>query len=99
MKLYGTLIILWEGGNEEDGYLRYAKTIITDIHLNNWQVHAHFFSNRSLDSVVNYHIIKNLKKWDNNYLEYIKFKKNKKIKIILHMIIVVTYILYYTETY
>ena len=32
MKLYGPLINLWEGSNKGEGYLRYAKPMIVNIH-------------------------------------------------------------------
>ena len=61
MELYGPLINLWEGGNKGKGYLRFDKPIITDIHLKNWQIHAHLklFSDRFLDSEVKYQITNN----------------------------------------
>ena len=32
MKMYGPLTNLWEGANQGEGYLRYAKPKIIDIH-------------------------------------------------------------------
>ena len=40
MKEYGPLINLWEGANQGEGYLRYAKPTIVNIHSKNWQVNA-----------------------------------------------------------
>ena len=52
---------LWEGGNTGEGYIRFAKPIITNIHSKDWQIIAHviLFSERSLESVVNYPIMNN----------------------------------------
>ena len=36
MERYGPLINLWEGSNQGEGYLRYVKPKITDIHSRNW---------------------------------------------------------------
>ena len=36
MNLYGPLINLWEGANKGEGYLRFAKPMIKDIHSVNW---------------------------------------------------------------
>ena len=41
MELYGPLINLWEGANQCEGYLMYAKPIITDINSVNWYLNAH----------------------------------------------------------
>ena len=43
MELYGPLINLWEGANQGEGYLRYTKPIITDIHSVNWHLNAHIY--------------------------------------------------------
>ena len=78
------MINLWEGGNKGEGYLRFAKPIITDIYSNNWQIHAHLklFSETFLDSVVNYHIMNNSKQMVNDkYLEYVESMKYRKKKM------------------
>ena len=101
MELDGPLINLWEGGNKGEDYLRFAKPIITDIHSNNFQIHARLncFSERSLDSVVNYHIMNNSKQVvHDKYLEYVESKKYRKNKVYFTYDISVTYILYSTET-
>ena len=40
MTIYGPLVNLWEGSNQGEGYLRYAKPMIVNIHSKNWQVNA-----------------------------------------------------------
>ena len=86
MKAYGPLVNLWEGGNKGEGYLRFAKPIITNIHSKNWQINAHvkLFSERSLESVLNFHIMNNSKKLiHDKYIEYVKSKneRNKKMYV------------------
>ena len=41
MKECGPLINLWEGSNQGEGYLRYAKPIIRDVFTKSWQVNGH----------------------------------------------------------
>ena len=40
MHRYGSLVNLWEGSNQGEGYLRYAKPMIVNIHSKNWQINA-----------------------------------------------------------
>ena len=58
MKEYGPLINLWEGANQGEGYLRYAKPTIVNIHSKNWQVNAirNLQNKQSLDAVVDYYM-------------------------------------------
>ena len=58
MKFYGPLLNLWEGSNQGEGYLRYAKPTITNIHAKNWHSNAHvkLLNATSFDNVVNCHI-------------------------------------------
>ena len=55
MQLYGTLISLWEGENKGEGYLRFAKPMIIDIHSINWQLNEHYkiLRGNAFDSAVN----------------------------------------------
>ena len=41
MHKYGPLINLWEGSNQGEVYLQYAKPRFTDIHSVNWQLNTH----------------------------------------------------------
>ena len=41
MAFFGPLVNLWEGSNQGEGYLRYAKPKISNIHCKNWQVNTH----------------------------------------------------------
>ena len=56
---YGPLINLWEGSNRGEGYLRYAKPMIINIHSKNWQANAikKLQSKKALDSVVEHHCL------------------------------------------
>ena len=58
MREYGPLINLWEGSNQGEGYLRYAKPSIVNIHSKNWQVNAlrNLQNKQSLDAIVDYHV-------------------------------------------
>ena len=56
------------------------KPKITDIHSKNWQINAHskLFSERSLESVLNYHMMKNSKQpIHHKYLEDLKSTKQR----------------------
>ena len=90
MEKFGPLINLWEGGNKGEGYLRFVKPKITDIHSKNWQINAHskLFSERSLESVINHHIMNNTEK------QIIK-QRDKKRMLLTKMW--AAYILYYRE--
>ena len=84
MNLYGPLINLWEGGNKGEGYLRFAKPIIKDIHSVNWQVNAHsqLLRGNAFDSVVNYHVInKCTKPINGRYRDYMDMRANRKKKM------------------
>ena len=41
MKLFGPIINFWEGSNQGEGYLRFAKPKLTNIHSKNWNQNAH----------------------------------------------------------
>ena len=58
MREYGPLINLWEGSNQGEGYLRYAKPTIVNIHSKNWQVNAirNLQNKQSLDAIVDYYM-------------------------------------------
>ena len=73
MYQYGPLINLWEGSNQGEGYLRYAKPIITDIHSKNWQINAHIklIDVTSMNEVINCHVMKN----------YLKFQRENTLHI------------------
>ena len=84
MELYGPLINLWEGANQGEGYLRYAKPIITDIHSVNWHLNAHMklLSEKAIESVLSYHIAKNsIEEVHHRYLNYVDSKKNRRKKM------------------
>ena len=84
MNLYGPLINLWEGANKGEGYLRFAKPMIKDIHSVNWQVNAHskLLRGNAFDSVVNCHVInKCTKPINGRYIDYINMRENRKKKM------------------
>ena len=58
MREYRPLINLWEGSNQGEGYLRYAKPSIVNIHSKNWQVNAlrNLQNKQSLDVIVDYYV-------------------------------------------
>ena len=72
---YGPLINLWEGSNQGEGYLRYAKPKVTDIHSKNWQINAHInlLNETSLNNVINCHALN--KTSDNIKDEYKKIQQ------------------------
>ena len=59
MYKFGPLINLWEGSNQGEGFLRYAKPMIINIHSKNWQVNAinKLQAKKALDSVVEHHCL------------------------------------------
>ena len=61
MKLFGPMINLWEGSNQGEGYLRFAKPKLTNIHSKNWQINAHLqmLNEMSFDEVIDSHMEKN----------------------------------------
>ena len=61
---FGPLVKLWEGGNQGEGYLRYVKPRIRDVHSKNWNINAHIglMNDISMDEVVNVHITNNSSK-------------------------------------
>ena len=61
MREYGPLINLLEGSNQGEGYLRFAKVKLTNIHSKNWQIKAHkeIYNEVALDQVLQLHIAKN----------------------------------------
>lgn len=56
------MINLWEGSNQGEGYLRFAKPNLTNIHSKNWQQNAHseILNEMSFDQVIENHVDKNL---------------------------------------
>ena len=58
IKLFGPLINLWEGSNQGEGYLRFAKPKLTNIHSKNWNTNAHteILNEISLEEVIEYHV-------------------------------------------
>lgn len=58
MKEYGPLINLWEGSNQGEGYLRYAKPRIRDVFSKKWQVNAHvqLLNEVTFNGIINNHI-------------------------------------------
>ena len=62
MKLFGPIINFWEGSNQGEGYLRFAKPKLTNIHSKNWNQNAHseMLKKISLDEVIESHINKQL---------------------------------------
>lgn len=76
MNKYGPLINLWEGSNQGEGYLRYAKPRITDIHSVNWQLNAHtnLLNESSMNDVISCHVYHNTSHHHKG--EYIKHVKS-----------------------
>ena len=58
MAFFGPLVNLWEGSNQGEGYLRYAKPKISNIHCKNWQVNAHIslLNEKAFDNVIDSHM-------------------------------------------
>ena len=77
MKLFGPMINLWEGSNQGEGYLRFAKPKLTNIHSKNWNINAHceMLKQMSLDEVIESHV-------NNNYTtekchRFLKYKNSR----------------------
>jgi len=64
MKRFGPMINLWEGSNQGEGYLRFVKPKINNIHSKNWQLNTHcvIFNEISLEQVIENHVNKNYSK-------------------------------------
>ena len=62
IKLFGPMINLWEGSNQGEGYLRFVKPNLTNIHSKNWQQNAHseILNEMSFDQVIENHVNNNL---------------------------------------
>ena len=58
MHSYVSLVNLWEDSNQGEGYLRYAKPMIVNIHSKNWQINAiqKLQNKKALKTVVDYHV-------------------------------------------
>ena len=58
MKLFGPMINLWEGSNQGEGYLRFAKPKLTNIHSKNQNLNAHceMLKEISLCKVIESHV-------------------------------------------
>ena len=41
VNLYGVFVNLWEGSNQEEGYMIHMKSKITSVHTKNWNINAH----------------------------------------------------------
>ena len=82
MTRYGPLINLWEGSNQGEGYLRYAKPMITNIHSKNWQVNAvkKLQNKKTFDSIVDYHLEHNCVRSDIK-LKYDNMKRERDTKM------------------
>ena len=81
MAKYGPLINLWEGSNQGEGYLRYVKPKITDMHSRNWQVNAHvnLLNETSLNRVALCHVMNKSSKYiKDKYINHIGKKKNRE---------------------
>ena len=61
MKLFGPMNNLWEGSNQDEGYLRFSKPKLTNIRSKNWQINAHLqmLNEISIDEVIDSHMEKN----------------------------------------
>ena len=78
MYKYGPLVNLWEGSNQGEGFLRYAKPRITDIHSKNWQINAHIklLNMISMNEVIECHVTNRLS--DDQKNEYITHMNQTK---------------------
>ena len=78
MYQYGPLVNLWEGSNQGEGFLRYAKPRITDIHSKNWQINAHIklLDSISMNEVIDCHVLNKLS--EDSKREYIIHMKQTK---------------------
>ena len=58
---FSTLVKLWESVNQGEGYLRYVKPRIRDVHSKNWNINTHIelMNDISMDEVVKVHITNN----------------------------------------
>ena len=54
MQLFGPLVQLWEGSNQGEGYLRFIKPKINNVHAKNWHINAHkrLLEEISLDRII-----------------------------------------------
>ena len=54
MAFFGPLVNLWKGSNQGEGYLRDAKSKMTNIHSKNWQMTAHLnlLNEKAFDNVI-----------------------------------------------
>ena len=82
MKEYGSLFNLWEGSNQDKGYIRYAKPMIVNIHSKNWRVGAilKLKNEKSLDAIIDYYIHNGCK--DENVKNcYVSIKRDRVRKM------------------
>ena len=58
MRRFGPLVNLWEGSNQGEGYLRYAKPKVINIPSKNWKFNAHvkLLNDNAFQSVVDCHL-------------------------------------------
>ena len=87
MERYGPLINLWEGSNQGEGYLRYVKPKITDIHSRNWQVNAHInlLNETSMNRVILCHVMNKSSQYvKDEYIKHIGKKKGTGKKCFIH---------------
>ena len=94
---FGPLVKLWEGGNQGEGYLRYIKPRIRDVHSKNWNVNAHIglMNDITMDEVINVHITKKSSKIiKENYNNYKKEEKRKRKMYTSHETVEEIFLLY-----
>ena len=83
---YGPLINLWEGFNQGEGYLRYAKPKVVNIHSKNWQINARIslLNETSMNNVINCHALnKNSNDMKGEYVKHV-IKKKRTVKKMFH---------------
>ena len=64
LRHFGPMINLWEGSNQGEGYLRFVKPKLKNIHSKNWQLNAHceIINEISLEQVFENHVNNNYSK-------------------------------------
>jgi hypothetical protein len=85
---YGPLINLWEGSNQGEGYLRYAKPKVVNIHSKNWQINAYIslLNETSMNNVINCHALhKNSNDMKGEYVKHVIKKKRTAKKNVLYL--------------
>ena len=79
MAFFGPLVNLWEGSNQGERYLRYAKPKISNIHSKNWQVNAllDLLNEKSFDNVIECHMYKQMAPESGHYHQTIDQREKK----------------------